>query len=219
MDAAGGDGMNARTIGDLLMTFDPGGGTTPAAGERVVPFERRAAPATPPPRNDAAAKIDDAYERGKQDGRAAAIAECEDRLREYAAASAKRRADERERWVAEQSTVIADQLTSSWDRFEATFTGTLARLLEPFLAGAIEQQALYEFILHLEAVVRKPGDAALRIAGPSDLLEAIKAKVGGGSVALEYVTDTRCEVRLATDQAILETQMHAWIDRLKQTLP
>jgi len=207
--------MSARTIGDLLMTFDVKPEPIVAPKSRVVPFEPRPA-AAPPRQKDAAAKVEEAYERGRQDGHAAAVADCEAKLKEHAIALIKRNADERERWLAEQSSVLAEQLTTTWVQFESALAGTLARLLEPFLTGAIHQQAIREFILHLDAVVKEPTNAVLQISGPADLLDAIKAKVDVGPVAVQYVPNTRCEVRLTSDHAIVETQMAAWIKRLKQ---
>jgi hypothetical protein len=211
--------MSARRIGDLLMEFDTKRpGPAAASKERVVPFQPRGQAAAAPPA-DVAAKVEEAYLRGSKEGRAAAMAEFETKLKEYVVASGKRSAEERERWVAEQASVIAEQIKTSWEQFESSLTGTLARLLEPFLSEAIRQQALSEFTVHLEAVAKDPSSPVLRVSGAPDLLDAVKARVGRGAVAIEYVTDSNCEVRLTSNQLIMDTQMRAWTSRLRQALP
>jgi hypothetical protein len=212
--------MRARTIGDLLAEFEPQRKPGQTVPDRVVAFERRnvrpTAPAVPLPKEPS--KEEEAYERGKKDGHAAAISDCENKLREYGLESARRRAEERERWVAEQASVLARQLQDGLTELEARLSGTIGRLIEPWLVDKIRQEALDGFIIQLNQVIRDNNRSILRIGGPIDLLDAIRSKIDGKAAAVQYVAQAGCEVRLVSDQVILETQMQVWIDRLKQAM-
>jgi predicted component of type VI protein secretion system len=211
--------MRALTIGDLLTEFEPRLKAARTADERVIPFERRTvrpAPSAPSPPPDPAAKLQEAYERGKKEGREAALAECENKLRDYGLESARRRTEERERWTAEQAAVLATQFQDAWATFESRLTGTISRLLEPVLADTIRREALQQFVAHLDAIIKNGDQPVLRIGGPADLLDAIRSKIGNGMVSLQYVPQAGSELRLMGSQLVLETQIQAWIDRIKQ---
>jgi hypothetical protein len=215
--------MSGRSISDLLMEFEPRRKPSPLPGplptaERVVPFERRVMPTPATPEADLKVKIEEAYLRGKADGRMAAIADCDEKLKEYALAALKQSGEDRERWVREQSGVIVERLEAAWKELETGITDTLARLLEPVLVGAIRQQALHEFVAHLNAIVNDGDKSALRISGPADLLGAVRSRLAGSRLTVDYVTQARSEVHLTSNQAVLETQMQVWIERLKQAL-
>ena len=55
-----------------------------------------------------------------------------------------------------------------------------------------------------------------RISGPGDLLELVKAKLGTAQrMDIEYEVAQTVEVRVVTDQVVIETHISMWIERLK----
>jgi hypothetical protein len=208
--------MNARTIGDLLVDLGPGG--RDKGNERVVPFARHIMPVALTQPVDAPDKVDEAYQRGKHEGHTAAWADCEAKLKEYAARCTSKMTEDRDRWAAEQANVMIDLIKDGYCQLEACIAGSVARILEPFLAAAIRRQAISEFIKELSILVSNASRPVLQISGPGDLLDTIRHKLGADLVSIEYVAQEGCEIRVCCEQTAIETQMQAWIARLNDAL-
>jgi len=207
--------MSARTIGHLLTEFDPNGRVK--AHDRIVPFERKlqsvAAQA-----EEVARKTIEAYQRGTSDGHAGALTEYENKLAEEKVRYTVKLAQERERWSKEQSSIIAQGVSDACRELEANIASVVARILEPFLAGAIRREAIAALVDHLSVLASDPSRPVLRISGPGDLLDAIQKKVGTPYAAVEYCVADTAEVRVLADQTVIETQMRSWRDRLAETI-
>ena len=83
----------------------------------------------------AAARIDEAFARGIDDGRAAAESEFEIKLEEQRAEFAAQLAAERQEWVAATGEELANRLLAAVQEFESRVAETTARILKPFLAA------------------------------------------------------------------------------------
>jgi hypothetical protein len=214
MDQARGASMSADKVALLLADFDrqdlKGRG-------RVVPFDHalhsgskhQPKPAPPPPPED------DGYQRGISDGYAAAAAEYEAKLNDEKERFSARLEEERTNLLNEGAARIADSVLEVGSQLEARIAGVTARILEPLISNAVQRQAVAGFVEKLSAVASDGRRPALRIKGPSELIELVRSKLGARSITLEFRAEPVAEVSIAVDEIFLETQVKIWADRLK----
>lgn len=206
-----------KTIGDLLVEFDSSDQRLRA--DRVVPFIRNrfAGGATPPPKpeDSRAEQIEEAYQRGLAEGRAAAQLEHDTKAAEDKIRYGIRMSAERQVWVREQGTVLADRIAEGYRELEHGLAETVSQILEPFLISVLRQRAVSSFTEQLKVLLADRAMPVLRINAPADLIEAIKSKIGNAAVSIEYVTTDNPEIHVIADQTVIETQIQAWIDRIR----
>ena len=109
-----------------------------------------------PVKNDsvaAAARIDEAFARGIDDGRAAAESEFETKLEEQRAEFAAQLAAERQEWAAGTGEELANRLLAAVQEFESRVAETTARILKPFLAVELRRQAIEELQSSLDMLM------------------------------------------------------------------
>lgn len=245
--------MKAKTIGDFLTDFQDRPPRVrpaePASFAKPVFLHTRTRPKDAPPRKfalissepsaqpqaqpqpqqqaeEARRIIEEAYERGKKDGRAAAEAQFEERLAEEKARLAVQLGLDRYRWTAEQGKVMADRIATTVRELEDGISETLARILLPFLEGAVREKALAAFAAQLSALIADGSRPILQISGPADLLDVLKERLAAVPAAIEYVPAEApggdparaVEVRVMAGQTVIETQMRAWAERLNDAL-
>jgi hypothetical protein len=208
----------SAAIGRLLTQFDPSGREKLAEKARITerappPKEPRLEAAAPAKTEPSVNLLDEAYRRGY----AAGVANSEAKLAEERVHSAVRLGEERAKWSDRQALAIVTGLAESCRELEANIAGSLARILQPFLADEIREKTIAALVDHISALTSDPSRPAFRITGPSDLLEVVRRKLATmRTVGIVYETADIAEVRLVADQTVIETQMLAWIGRLKE---
>jgi hypothetical protein len=218
--------MNAA-IGKLLPQFDANGRTKPAerpkipepmAKPREIRREPQPAPApraAPPARAEApqADLLDEAYRRGY----AAGLAEGNAGLAEERVRSAVRLGEERAKWSDQQAVAIVNGFSTACREIEANIAGSVARILQPFLADAVRDKAVEALIEQISVLTGSSPVPVFRISGPADLLQRVKAQLDKArQVGIEYQAADTLEIRVVADQTVIETQMQAWTARLKE---
>jgi hypothetical protein len=222
--------MNAA-IGKLLTQFDANGRAKPAekpktqeAAARTRDVNREQHPQSPQPHpqlpQPGSAKaeappvnlLDDAYRRGFSAG----VAEGEAKLAEERVRSAIRLGEERAKWSDQQAVAIVNGFTAACRELETNIAGSVARILQPFLTEAVRDKAVAALVEQITALTANAPMPVFRISGPGDLIDLVRAQLNASRrTGIEYeVTDTT-EIRVVADQTVIETQMSAWIERLK----
>jgi hypothetical protein len=192
----------AKTIGDLLVEFDSS--DRKQWPERVIPFIRNRTAAVPvPPEETEAEKIEAAYQRGLAEGRAAAQAEHDAKTAEEKIRYGIRMTAERQCWVREQGTVLAERITGSFRELENDLAETVSQILEPFLISVLRQRAVSSFTEQLKALWSDRATPVLRINAPADLIEALKNKLGPTAPAIEYVPSDNPEIHMVADHTVI----------------
>jgi hypothetical protein len=184
------------------------------------------APATPeaeapnftPAAVKAALKAEDTYERGFAAGKAAAMAEIEERLEEERSLNAQRMALERYTWTERESDKLANQIGDGLHQITAHLGDLTARILRPFLADAAHRQAIAELFLALEAMLGKEEGITLEISGPEDLLQLLRDKLTAKNIAAVFTPAETIDVRVIAGQTILETCIGTWMRRVEERL-
>ena len=172
-----------------------------------------------PVRNDsaaAAAKIDEAFARGIDDGRAAAESEFDVKLEEQKAEFAAQLAAERQEWATATGEELANRLVVAVQEFEGRVAETTARILKPFLAAGLHRQAIEELQSSLDMLLANDSGVSLSISGPADVLEAVRAQLAGKAAAVSYTPNDNCDVRIVAGPAVLETRLRGWMAKLDE---
>ena len=174
-----------------------------------------------PVQNDsaaAAAKVDEAFARGIDDGRAAAESEFETKLEEQRAEFAAQLAAERQEWAAGTGEELANRLLAAVQEFESRVAETTARILKPFLAVELRRQAIEELQSSLDMLMATDSGVSLSISGPADVLEALRGQLSGKAATVTYTPSDDCDVRIVAGPAVLETRLKGWMAKLDEAI-
>jgi len=200
--------MSATPAAPYLTEFDSGGSRPALAlvGRRINEAE------------DAAARIAEAHASGFESGKAAAMAASEAKLEEQRALFARQLGTEREAWAAQEGQKLGAQLTAGLLALEAQIADAVARVLAPFVEARLCHQAIADLRADLEVLLTRNASLNVSIAGPEDLLQALRDQLCGTPCSVTYVANSACEVRITADQAILETRLAAWKTRIEEAV-
>jgi len=211
--------MNAA-IGKLLTQFDANGRVKPAEKPKMPepaakPKEIKREPPPPAPRNETPPVnlLDDAYRRGHVAG----LAEGDAKLAEERVRSAIRLGEERAKWSDQQAVAIVNGFTAACRELETNIASSVARILQPFLADAVRDKAVAALVQQISALTCNSPVPVFRISGPGDLLDLVKAQLDTARrTGIEYQVTDALEIRVVADQTVIETQISAWTERLKE---
>jgi hypothetical protein len=211
--------MNAA-IGKLLTQFDANGRVKPAEKPKIPepaakPKEIKREPPPPAPRNETPPVnlLDDAYRRGHVAG----LAEGDAKLAEERVHGAIRLGEERAKWSDQQAVAIVNGFTAACRELETNIASSVARILQPFLADAVRDKAVAALVQQISALTCNSPVPVFRISGPDDLLDLVKAQLDTARrTGIEYQATDALEIRVVADQTVIETQISAWTERLKE---
>lgn len=167
---------------------------------------------------DPAQAIAEAEQRGFRGGLESARIESEAQRAEDAGQFEARLAAERARWAEEQADTLAAQIPAGFREIEETLAATAAGVLLPFLRSAATERAIEELRATIGRLLCDRQRPLLRIAGPQDLLELLRQRLGADAAAIEFRVEERAEVRVTADETIIETQLKAWSGRLGEAV-
>ena len=167
------------------------------------------APATEaPPAN----LLDDAYRRGH----AAGVAEGDAKLAEERVRSAIRLGEERAKWSDQQAVAIVGGFEAACREIETNIASSVARILLPFLTDAVRDKAIGSLVEQIAALTGSSSAPAFKVTGPSELLDLVKTQLEASRrTGIAYQAAETLEVRVVADQTVIETQISAWSERLK----
>ncbi len=170
----------------------------------------------PPPTQRAEAPpatlLDDAYRRGL----AAGVAEGDAKLAEERVRSAIRLGEERAKWSDQQAVAIVSGFEAACREIETNIASSVARILLPFLADAVRDKAIGSLVEQIVALTGNSSVPAFKVTGPSELLDLVRTQLETSRrIGIEYETADSLEVRVVADQTVIETQITAWSERLK----
>lgn len=228
--------MSSEKVARLLTDFDRP--EPPKGRNRVVPFDHlhhagqkhqpqpqsqhpaqphAAQPrqAVPPQQQMGPSREEEAYERGRSEGYAAALAEYEQKFNEEKQKLTVLLTEQRDSLLNETAAKIAADIAEIGTQLETKIAAVTARLLEPFVSSAVQKRAVASFVEQLSSLTSDARRPTIRISGPSDLLELVRAKLGVRSVAVELRATHATEVSIIVDDLVLETQIKLWAERMK----
>ena len=207
--------MSVIPIGQYLTQFSKSLGLEPAEPRRdeVVQLQTT----DPQAEEELARKLEEAQAQGRDEGRAAAMAEFEQEIAKERAQIEERAAGERDAWLAEEGRRVGEALETAMRKLETAIADSVARVLEPFLDAALRDKVIAELSLTLSALLADE-PPLLKISGPESLLAALREKLGTTKSSVEYVPSQSTDISVSADHLIVETRLKAWIDRFRQAI-
>ncbi|MGY8707306.1 hypothetical protein RAD16_16325 [Bradyrhizobium sp. 18BD] len=170
-------------------------------------------PAAPEPETPPVNLLEDAYRRGH----AAAVAEGDARVAEERVRSAIRLGEERSKWSDQQAVAIVSGFEAACREIETNIASSVARILLPFLADAVRDKAIGSLVEQIAALTGNSPAPAFKVTGPSELLDLVRTQLEAARrTGIEYEPAETVEVRVVADQTVIETQIAAWGERLKE---
>lgn len=168
----------------------------------------QAEPAETPEERAAALAVAEA--RGREEGLAQARAEAQAQHEAEREAFAARLAEERARWCEGEAERLADGFSAALRALDADLTQRIGRLLVPVLSDALRRRALDDLSVALGRLLAEPGQAAIRVSGPKDLLDALRERLGSQAEGMSFDPSAAPEVSVIADQTVMETRLAAW---------
>jgi hypothetical protein len=219
----------SAAIGKLLTQFDAHGRAKspplsppkiqdPVARPKEIRRELQAQPqpqsppTAPKAETPPADLLDDAHRRGY----AAGLAEGDAKLAEERVRSAIRLGEERAKWSDQQAVAIVNGFETACREIETNIASSVARILLPFLADAVRVKAIGSLVDQISALTGSSPVPVFKITGPGELLDLVRAQLETvRRTGIEYEAAETFEVRVVADQTVIETQISAWSERLK----
>lgn len=164
---------------------------------------------------DMDARIEEAFERGRQEGLAAARAESEAALALERSQWDERETAERLAWQANEYARFAEKIELAMAALEDKLAQSVARILKPFLIEERVKQVTQALSENLSRILSKDAPAALKITGPESLLSVLRDKLASHPVAVEYTGEDGVDVTVEAHQTIIKSQLQAWIDHIE----
>jgi hypothetical protein len=156
--------------------------------------------------------LEDAYRRGH----AAGVAEGDARVAEERVRSAIRLGEERAKWSDQQAVAIVSGFETACREIESNIASSVARILLPFLADAVRDKAIESLVEQIAALTGNSPVPVFKVTGPSELLDLVRTQLAASRrTGIEYEAAETAEVRVVADQTVIETQISAWSERLK----
>jgi hypothetical protein len=162
--------------------------------------------------------IDESYERGLQEGKAAGLAELEAKLEEQRLFYEHRQELERCTWANRETEVLARQLQDGLREIENTVANTVARVLEPFLIESMREQAIAMLVETLDTLLTKGEGTKLEIYGQEDLLQLLREKLINQGIKASFIPANISDLRVKVGQTVIETQLAAWISKFEEVV-
>jgi hypothetical protein len=160
-------------------------------------------------------RVEEAFERGRQEGLAAARAESEAALALERSQWDERETAERLAWQANEYARFAEKIELAMVAIEDKLAQSVARILKPFLIDERLKQVTQALSENLSRILSKDAPAALKITGPEALLSALRDRLASHSVAVEYIREDGVDVTVEAHQTIIKSQLQAWIDHIE----
>jgi hypothetical protein len=164
---------------------------------------------------DTEARIEEALERGRQEGLAAARAESAAVLAAERSQWVERAAAERLIWQANEYARFGEKIELAMSVLEDRLAQAVARILKPFLVDERTKQVTQALSENLSRILSKDAPSVLKITGPEPLLNVLRERLSAYSVTVEYVAGASLDVTVEAHQTIIKSQLQAWIDHIE----
>lgn len=167
------------------------------------------------PVEDFSLAIQLAREEGVAEGFAKARTEHEAQLTQERLAFETRLASERQTWTRQESETLSEKIEAVFAEVESNIAGSVERVLRPFVADALRGRIIDLLAEHVGALLRGSECPVIEISGEEDLLALLRERLSASSCAIHYSPKDSIDLRVVAGQTIIESQIEAWIERIK----
>ena len=158
-----------------------------------------------------AERVEEAYVRGQDDGRKAAGAEAAALLEEQKAASELALLAARQSWCEGEGQKLAEQLTAAIGEMHDCISGSVERVLTPFVSQSVRQEAIRQLRATIDELIATNRGISLEVSGPEDLVDAMRASLSNAGVAVSYIVNEASDVQIKAGGSIIETRIAEWL--------
>jgi hypothetical protein len=208
----------------------------PEAGAQLAdrgppsPLDRRrpAAPAKPveslvareaAKAEEMAARLAEAYERGREEGRRDARAKLEELRAADGAAAQELVEAERIAFQLNQYAQLEGTIRAGFAEIGENIGAAVARILAPFLAGEVVKYATDELCKNVARLCAGRSSGLITIRGPEGLLSPLRQRMPDLPTAVEYVEDNGVEAVVEANPTQIVTELRPWADLLASLDP
>jgi flagellar biosynthesis/type III secretory pathway protein FliH len=164
--------------------------------------------------DDPAEAAEAAFERGRQEGFAAAQEGMSAKLDEACAAFEARLAEQRAAWAADEGARLAEKIQSAFAALEDAIGAAVAGILGPFVEESLRTRVVEELAQALSPLLAGGQQTNFHVRGPEDLLNALREKLGTAAASLTFENSQDIDVRVVADRTVIETQLEPWLSRI-----
>lgn len=206
--------------------FKPAGAARSEAVERPRPlFERPSTRVEAPDRErllareaakaeEMSLKIEEAYARGLEEGRALGGAEAEEQLAAERAEMQERAVMERVEFQLNEYARLEATVRSGFVEVETNVGAAVARILAPFLVKEVARHASVELVKAINLLAAGGAPGLITIRGPERVLSLLRERVADLPAEIEFVEDGGVEATVECKATRITTELKPWADLL-----
>jgi hypothetical protein len=172
---------------------------------------RTAEPAKP---EDMAAKLADAYARGREEGLAEGRVETSERHAAELVAARELAETRQQELRLKDSAELEGAIRSGIKDIEDNVGGAVARILAPFLSQQVVQRAANELARAIGRISASNSPGLLKIRGPERVLTLLRQQIIDLPIKVEYVEDGRVETVVETNSTRIVAELRPWAELL-----
>lgn len=129
-----------------------------------------------------------------------------------------RLAAERVNWVQEEGGKLTKKLDAALAEIEVNIADSVARILGRFLIEPLRRKAVAALAEDIGLMLSGRDHSILEISGAEDLVAALCENRSELSSALNRAPNQSIDVRVISDQTIIELRIEAWMDRIEASV-
>ena len=161
-----------------------------------------------------AARLAEAYARGREEGRAEAWAEAEQQRAADRAVVQEQAAAERTEFRLRDTRSSKPPSTPALPRSARIFEAAVARILAPFLAKEVVKRATDELSKNIARLCAGGSPGLIKIRGPEQVLSRLRERIADLPAEVEYVGDNGVESVVEANVTQIVTELRPWADLL-----
>lgn len=165
-----------------------------------------------------AAQLQEAYERGREDGATALRAETEARIAELAADAEIQIEATRSAFAQTVAERLARDLQAGLAHTGAVISEHVAAVLLPLLRDRLAEAAVREFAAELRVMVEDSGAIAVDLSGPDELVHRLLRLLSAADtwkLEIRRAPGTDAELRVVLADTVIETRLADWLGRIE----
>jgi hypothetical protein len=215
MDPPGEQRMRPIPIAQYLNRFERAEPTAVGAQPRANPLTQKPLPAAAV--DDVETRLRQAYERGRQEGLAAARVEADAAFASHKDEQSERAEAERVSFQVNECAKLADQIAAGMIEIEERIAETVANILRPYLAQEQTSRVTKALSENLARILSGDSPALLKISGPEFILSVLRDRLSSHPAPVEYSVEEGLDVTVEAQQTIIRSQLQAWVDLIETT--
>jgi len=161
-----------------------------------------------------AARLAEAYARGREEGRQEAQAKLEEMRAADLLAASQQAAVERGEFQRNEYARLEQAIRTGFAEVGENIGAAVARVLAPFLAEEVVKRATDELCRNIARLSAGGAPGLVKIRGPERLLSRLRERIADVPAAIEYVEDNGVEAVVEANATRIVTELRPWADLL-----